>query len=56
MAKGFINLNRFKHGKAIKQSSKRKANLQSNRRVRDKERRRRPAPAPPLSGEGREGL
>jgi len=36
MVKGFLNLNRFKHGKAIKQSSKRKANLQSNRKVRGK--------------------
>jgi len=36
MAKGFINLNCFKHGRAIKQSSKRKANLQRDRKVRGK--------------------
>jgi len=34
MAKGFVNLNRFKHGKAIKQNNKQKANLQSNKKVR----------------------
>ena len=30
MAKGFINLNPFKHGKAIKQSSKRRVARQSS--------------------------
>ncbi len=30
MAKGFINLNPFKHGKAIKQSSKRRIAGQSS--------------------------
>jgi len=33
MARGFINLNRFKHGRAIKQSSKQKANLQGSKRI-----------------------
>jgi len=33
MAKGFLNLNRFKHGKAIKQNSKQKANLQSKKKA-----------------------
>jgi len=34
MAKGFLNLNRFKHGKAIKQNSKQKADLPSNKKAR----------------------
>jgi len=34
MAKGFINLNRFKHGKAIKQNSKQKADLQGKKKAR----------------------
>ncbi|MDY7018606.1 MAG: hypothetical protein SU899_00805 [Chloroflexota bacterium] len=37
MAKGFLNLNRFKHGRAIKQTSKKKANLQDGKRIRGKE-------------------
>ncbi len=36
MAKGFLNLNRFKHGKAIKRSSKQKPVLQGKKRVRGK--------------------
>jgi len=36
LVKGFINLNRFKHGRAIKRSSKEKADLQSKRRIRGK--------------------
>jgi len=39
MAKGFINLNRFKHGKAIKRDSKQKADLQSKKKARGKRRR-----------------
>ena len=34
MAKGFINLNRFKHGKAIKRDSKQKTDLQGKKKVR----------------------
>jgi len=33
MAKGFLNLNRFKHGRMIKQNSKQKANLQGKKKV-----------------------
>ena len=33
MARGFINLNRFRHGRAIKQDSKQKANLQGKKKV-----------------------
>jgi len=33
MVKGFLNLNRFKHGRAIKQDSKQKAKLQRSRRI-----------------------
>ncbi len=36
MARGFLNLNRFKHGRAIKQASKQKAKLQSKKRVKGK--------------------
>jgi hypothetical protein len=36
MAKGFINLNPFKHGKAIKQSSKRRDNLQKSKKPKPK--------------------
>jgi len=36
MAKGFLNLNRFKHGRAIKQNSKQKANQQGNKKIRGK--------------------
>ncbi len=32
MAKGFVNLNRFKHGRAIKRNSKQKADLQSKKK------------------------
>jgi len=32
VAKGFVNLNRFKHGRAIKRDSKQKADLQSKRK------------------------
>ena len=34
MAKGFVNLNRFKHGRAIKRNSKQKADLQSKKEIR----------------------
>ena len=37
MAKGFVNLNRFKHGRAIKRNGKQKADLQSKRKIRGKE-------------------
>ena len=37
MAKGFINLNRFKHGRVIKRDRKQKANLQSKMKIRGKE-------------------
>ena len=33
MAKGFINLNRFKHGRAIKRNSKQKADLYDKKKV-----------------------
>jgi len=33
MAKGFLNINRFKHGKAIKQNSKQKPNLQGKKKT-----------------------
>jgi len=36
MAKGFLNLNRFKHGRAIKQSSKEKPKLPSTKKVKGK--------------------
>ena len=36
MAKGFVNLNRCKHGRAIKQNSKQKADLQSERKIKGK--------------------
>jgi len=36
MTKGFLNLNRFKHGRVIKQASKQKANLQGKRKVKGK--------------------
>jgi hypothetical protein len=36
MAKGFVNLNRFKHSKTIKRESKQRADLQRNRRFRGK--------------------
>jgi hypothetical protein len=36
VAKGFINLNRFKQGRAIKRDSKQKANLQGSKRLRGK--------------------
>jgi hypothetical protein len=32
VAKGFVNLNRFKHGRAIKRNSKQKADLQIKRK------------------------
>ena len=32
MAKGFVNLNRFKHGRAIKRSGKQKPDLQSKKK------------------------
>jgi len=32
MAKGFLNLNRFKHGRAIKQNSRQKAKWQDRKR------------------------
>jgi hypothetical protein len=36
VVKGFVNLNRFKHGRAIKQNSKQKADLQSKKEIRRK--------------------
>ncbi|MHC1578565.1 MAG: hypothetical protein ACXQTH_02365 [Dehalococcoidia bacterium] len=36
MAKGFINLNRFKHGRTIKRNSKQKADLERERKIRAK--------------------
>jgi len=36
MMKGFLNLNRFKHGRAIKQGSKQKTNLQGKKKVKGK--------------------
>ena len=37
MAKGFVNLNRFKHGRTIKRDGKQKADLQSKMKIRGKE-------------------
>gem|GEM_PF-3242427 len=37
MTKGFVNLNRFKHGRTIKRDSKRKADLQGEKKIRGKE-------------------
>ena len=37
MARGFVNLNRFKHGRAIKRTSKQHTDLQSKRKTRGKE-------------------
>jgi hypothetical protein len=37
VVKGFVNLNRFKYGRAIKQDSKQKADLQSKKKARGKE-------------------
>jgi len=34
MAKGFLNLNRFKYGKVVKRESKQKANLHREKKVR----------------------
>ena len=34
MAKGFVNLNRFKHGRAIKQNSKQKLDLEGGKGIR----------------------
>jgi hypothetical protein len=39
MTKGFLNLNRFKHGKTIKQDSKQKAKWQNVQKVRGKQKR-----------------
>ena len=36
MVKGFVNLNRFKDGRAIKRNSKQKADLQGSQRIRGK--------------------
>jgi hypothetical protein len=33
VAKGFVNLNRFKHSRAIKQNSKQKLDLQGGKRM-----------------------
>ena len=38
MAKGFINLNRFKHGRAIKQDSKQRSVLQSDKKAKGRHR------------------
>jgi hypothetical protein len=37
VAKGFVNLNRFKHSRAIERDGKQKANLQSKMKIRGKE-------------------
>jgi hypothetical protein len=37
MAKGFVNLNRFKYGRAIKRNDKQKADLQNKMKIRGKE-------------------
>jgi hypothetical protein len=37
VARGFVNLNRFKHGRAIKRDGKQKADLHSKMRIRGKE-------------------
>jgi hypothetical protein len=37
VARGFVNLNRSKHGRAIKRNSKEHADLQRKRRIRGKE-------------------
>ncbi|MEA3441982.1 MAG: hypothetical protein U9R04_00610 [Chloroflexota bacterium] len=37
MAKGFLNLNRFKHGKAIKQYSKQRAVLRRGKKIRGRD-------------------
>jgi len=34
MAKGFLNLNRFKYGKTIKREGKQKTNLQRGKKIR----------------------
>jgi len=34
VAKGFVNLNRFKHGRAIKRDSKQKGDSQSGKGIR----------------------
>jgi hypothetical protein len=34
VASGFVNLNRFKHGRAIKRDGKQKADLQSKMKIR----------------------
>ena len=34
MAKGFVNVNRFKHGRAIKRDSKQKSDLQGTKGIR----------------------
>jgi hypothetical protein len=36
VAKGFVNLNRFKYGRAIKRNGKQKADLQSEMKIRGK--------------------
>jgi hypothetical protein len=33
VARGFVNLNRFKHGRAMKQNSKQKADLQGSKGI-----------------------
>jgi hypothetical protein len=33
VSKGFVNLNRFKHGRAIKRNSKQKADLKSKKKT-----------------------
>ena len=37
MAKGFVNLNRFKQGRTIKRDGRQKADLQSKMKIRGKE-------------------
>jgi len=36
MAKGFLNLNRFKHGRMLKRDSKQKASLSGKKKVKGK--------------------
>ncbi|HXZ30353.1 MAG TPA: hypothetical protein VEG43_04240 [Dehalococcoidia bacterium] len=37
MAKGFVNLNRFKHGRGIKRDGKQKADLQNRTKIKGKD-------------------
>jgi hypothetical protein len=37
VAKGFVNLNRFKHGRTIKENSKRKPDWQGKKKIKGKD-------------------